>query len=67
MVRITKRSGVSRGSQLVEFSGKSGNGGLIDFHEDEQGRVHVTLYRLDPDVKVQVSRPDRDRSRARRR
>ena len=42
---------------MVEFSGKSGNGGLIEFHEDESGVVHVTLYRLDKKVKVQINRP----------
>ena len=56
MVRVTKRRGTT-GFELVEFSGKSGNGGLIEFHEDESGVVHVTLYRLDKKVKVQINRP----------
>ena len=57
MVRVTKRNG-SSGFDLVEFSGgNSGNGGLIEFHQDESGTVHVTLYRLDKKVRVKINRP----------
>ena len=56
MVAVSKVRGAPRGFPRVEFIGKSGNGGLIEFHEDETGVVHVTLYRLDlPDVRVFVS------------
>lgn len=55
-VRVTNRKDARAPFSLVEFSGRrSGNGGLIEFYEDEQGEVHVTLYRLDKRVKVQIS------------
>jgi hypothetical protein len=56
MVEVGKKRGSAKGFPVVEFIGKSLNGGLIEFHEDDEGVVHVTLYRLDlPGVRIYVN------------
>lgn len=41
----------SAGERIVEFSFPDGTGGLISFRE-YGGKKLVTLYRLDPSIKV---------------
>ena len=53
-----KKIWVTKRLQVIEFiSAESGYGGLIEFTEDSEGTIYVTLHNLDYDVKVQVLRP----------
>lgn len=53
MVKLTKR--LSRKNiEVIEFRGKSGNGGLIQFVEDSDGVVYVMVYDIDDPEFVQI-------------
>ena len=61
MVKLQRRPGKKRGIELLEFRGRSGNGGMIEFTEDSDGVVYVILYDIDgpdgPDF-VQIQTPE---------
>ena len=62
MVKLIKRTSRKKGLEILEFRGKSGNGGFIEFAEDSDGVVYVILYNIDgpdgPDfVQIEVPNP----------